>query len=83
MRCSTSRKTTFAEAMASARPATRPTTSIASGIASQISVRTRGSAIRLTTITTTSMATKATSWVATVEKATSWRGKRTFRISSE
>ena len=34
----------------------------------------------MSTITIATITAKPTSWVATIESGTSWRGKRTFRI---
>ncbi len=78
--CSTSRKMTFAAATASESPATSATTGTISGIVSQMVSRVSGMTIMFTGISTTRIATSATSCAATVESAVSWRGKRTFLI---
>src|SRR5579862_8652500 len=81
IRCSTSRKTTFAHATASAMPATSAIRPTEIGIASRKVERVAGVTITFATITTASIAVYVTSCVATTESATSCRGKRTFLTS--
>ena len=80
--CSTSRKSTLRQATSSASPATSAANTTASGIAAQTVVRASGTKISESTIRITSISPKVTAWVATIESATSCRGKRTFLISS-
>ena len=80
--CSTSRKSTFRQATSSASPATSPAKSTASGIAGQTVERASGTKTSERTIRIATMTTNVTACVATIENATSWRGNRTFLISS-
>ena len=81
-RCSTSRKTTFAEATASAMPGNEHDDPGRDRNRQQHGVARRSRTIALTTISPPSSTANGTSCVATTENATSWRGKRTFLISS-
>src|SRR5277367_1328939 len=80
--CSTSRNRTFRQAAVSATPATNAANTSASGIASQTVARASGTKISDSGISTQIITAKVTACVATIERATSWRGNRTFLISS-
>src|SRR5262249_2300427 len=73
----TSRKTTFPHETSRATPATKQTIPAEIGTASRNVSRVAGITITFTTVNTTSIATKVTSWVATTDSGTSCRGNRT------
>src|SRR6185436_9909910 len=77
---STSRKIALSDAIASATPAVNTTISTATGSASQARSRLSGWNQSASTRTITVIAAKAITSVATTERGTSWRGKRTLRM---
>jgi len=77
---STSRKSTFNDATAKPMPQTTPTKSALSGTASHSVARARGSAMKFTTSSSTSITPNDTRCANTTDSGTSCRGNRVFRI---
>ena len=80
--CSTSRKRTFRQATMSATAGDEADEEDGERQREPDGRARAGDEDSESTIRIASITAKVTAWVATTEKATSWRGKRTFLISS-